>query len=137
MILADTGPLVALFDPADKWHGRCVGVLKELVEPLCTTLPILTEAFYMLTPSSVGARRLMDFIHETGLRVWFLDETGLSRALELMLRYKDAGMDLADASLVVAAERLKIRKVFTIDRTDFSIYRIQRGHRSVAFEIVG
>jgi len=45
-------------------------------------------------------------------------------------------MDLADASLVALAEALKVRKVFTIDRGDFSSYRIKRGHRHTTFEIL-
>lgn len=42
---------------------------------------------------------------------------------ELMAKYRDAEMDLADAALVAVAERDKIRKVFTVDRNDFSAYR--------------
>ena len=52
-----------------------------------------------------------------------------------MARYADLPMDLADASLIVAAESLRLRKVFTIDR-DFSAYRIQRGHHFDTFQIV-
>jgi hypothetical protein len=32
-------------------------------------------------------------------------------------------MDLADAALVAACEREKVRRVFTLDRKDFLIYR--------------
>ncbi len=48
----------------------------------------------------------------------------------------DHPMDLADASLVVAAETLATRKIFTIDRRDFAAYRIRRGHRNYEVEIV-
>jgi len=137
MILVDTGPLVALFDPADAWHQGCVDRLKRIAGPLWTTTPVLTEAFHLLTPASVGARRLMDFIADGGLGVWFLDDARLARAFELIVRYDNVPMDLADASLVVAAEQLNTRKVFTIDRKDFDVYRIRRGHRHVAFEVLG
>lgn len=137
MILVDTGPLVALFDPADGSHGRCVSVLKTIEEPLGTTIPVLTEAFHLLSPASLGAQRLMDFISEGGLNVWHLDDASLSRAFELMIRYSDNPMDLADASLVVAAEIERLRKIFTIDRNDFSAYRAKRGHRYFDFEIIG
>ena len=136
MILVDTGPLVALFDPADGSHDRCVRVLKRISEPLATTVPVLTEAFYLLTPASLGAQRLMDFISEGGLALWFLDDNDLSRAFELMIRYADQPMDLADASLVVVAENERLRKVFTIDRNDFSAYRVKRGHRYYGFEVI-
>ncbi|MGB2680262.1 MAG: PIN domain-containing protein [Candidatus Competibacter sp.] len=136
MILTDTGPLVALFDPADSDHKRCANLLASIEEPLCTTVPVLTEAFHLLTPGSTGSQRLMDFVTEHGLQVWFLDDSALVRAFELMIRYADHPMDLADASLVVLAETLKLRKVFTIDRNDFSSYRIKQGHRHFPFEVL-
>jgi uncharacterized protein len=63
---------------------------------------------------------LRDFILKGGLSLWFLDNQAVERAFELMERYADHPMDLADASLVVAAEVMKTRKVFTVDRKDFS-----------------
>jgi predicted nucleic acid-binding protein len=60
----------------------------------------------------------------------------MTRALELMETYADHPMDLADASLIAAAEALSTRRVFTIDRADFSAYRIRRGHRHQPVEIV-
>jgi len=136
MILVDTGPLVALFDPQDGQHARCVRILRGIREPVVTTIPVLTEAFHMLGPSSLGSDRLREFIDGGGLSVWFLGGTALTRAFELMERYADHPMDLADASLVVAAESLATRKVFTIDRQDFETYKVRRGHRHQAMEIV-
>ncbi len=137
MILVDTGPLVALFDPADADHRRCVDTLRTIEQPIATTVPVLTEAFHLLRPASLGARRLMEFIAGEGLRVLFLDDEGLARAFALMAQYADAPMDLADASLVATAERLELVAVFTLDRNDFHTYRIKRGHRHEAFEVVG
>ena len=136
MILADTGPLVALFDPKDALHGRCVTILKGIHEPISTTTPVLTEAFHMLDPQSVGSIRLRAFVAKGGLSIWFLDRERLSRAFELMEVYADHPMDLADASLIVAAEALGTQKVFTIDRKDFETYRIRRGHRQLSVRIV-
>ncbi len=45
-------------------------------------------------------------------------------------------MDLADASLVAVAEAANVHKVVTIDRRDFSAYRIRRGHRLRSFEVI-
>ena len=136
MILVDTGPLVALFDPQDEQHNRCRRVLKEIREPLLATIPVLTEAFHMLGPATIGSDRLRDFVASGGLSVWFLDRASLSRAFELMELYADHPMDLADASLVAAAEALSTRRVFTIDRKDFETYRVRRGHRYYPVEIV-
>jgi hypothetical protein len=137
MILVDTGPFVALFDPQDSLHARCKEALRSIREPLLTTVPVLTEAFHLLTPDSLGAERLREFILQGGLSLWFLDMAGVERAFELMEKYGDHAMDLADASLIAAAESLGTTKVFTIDRQDFTVYRIQRGHRHVKVDIVG
>jgi hypothetical protein len=136
VILVDTGPLVALFDPADGSHERCLKVLKSIDEPIGTTVPVLTEAFHLLAPASIGSQRLMDFVVEGGLTVWFLDDKSIIRAFELMIQYADKPMDLADASLVVTAEMEQIKKVFTIDRNDFATYRVKRGHRHFHLELI-
>ena len=136
MILADTGPLVAIFDPRDALHNSSARVLEKIQEPLVTTLPVLTETFHVLTPSSQGADRLRDFVLKRGLSVWFSSAGSLERAFELMEQYADHPMDLADASLVGAAEELGTRTIFTLDRGDFETYRVKRGHRHYSFEIV-
>lgn len=136
MTLVDTGPLVALFDPQDAQHVRCASALRDIRESLATTTPVLTEAFHMLGPASIGADRLRDFIEGGGMAVWFLDRASLRRAFELMESYADHPMDLADASLVVAAEVLGATRVFTIDRGHFTRYRVRRGHRHHALKLI-
>jgi len=135
MILVDTGPLVSLFDPQDGAHVRARTALRRERAALFTTVPVLTEAFHLLAPASRGAGALREFA-VAGLTVWFLDGPALARAFELMETYADHPMDLADASLVVAAERLDVGRVSTLDRLDFEAYRIRRGHRLVPFRAV-
>lgn len=136
MILVDTGPLVALFDPLDGEHRRCVALLATIREPFRTTVPVLTEAFHLLRPESLGSNRLREFVAQGGLSLWFFGDAALTRAFELMEQYADHPMDLADASLVVAAESLGTRKIFTVDRRDFESYRVRRGHRFYPFEVM-
>ena len=136
MILVDTGPLVALFDPQDKQHNRCRRILKDIRDTILTTTPVLTEAFPILGPASAGSDRVREFIEQGGLSVWFLDRASLTRSFELMEVDADHPMDLADASLITAAEALGTAKVFTIDRNDFERYRVRRGHRHYPVEIV-
>ena len=50
----------------------------------------------------------------------------VDRMALFMAKYHDRPMDLADASLVVAAERLGARRIFTLDR-DFHVYRLSDG----------
>lgn len=58
----------------------------------------------------------------------------LMRMTEIMGKYHDTPMDFADASLVALAERLSLTKIFTIDRADFSTYRL---HGRKPFHIIG
>lgn len=136
MILVDTGPLVALFDPRDDAHQEARRRLANIREPLVTTIPVLTEVFHLLDPGSRGAVAVQEFIEAGGVSVWFLLAAALSRAFELMRRYADHPMDLADASLVVAAEHLKTTRVFTLDRADFLTYRARIGRTRRAFTLI-
>jgi uncharacterized protein len=43
---------------------------------------------------------------------------------KLMNKYHDLPMDIADASLVVVAQNLGLRKILTLDR-DFFVYRLE------------
>jgi predicted nucleic acid-binding protein len=53
-----------------------------------------------------------------------------------MEQYADLPMDLADASLVTAAEAIGMRHVFAIDRKAFAVYRVRRGHRNQTMQMV-
>lgn len=136
MILVDTGPLVALFDPKDGAHGQCKKLLRTLSGPLYTTVPVLTEAFHMLEPQSRGADNLRQFVLQGGLLVWFLDAATVERCFALMDKYRDHPMDMADSSLVAAAEALRTRKMFTLDRRDFLTYRLRIGRRNEKFQLL-
>jgi predicted nucleic acid-binding protein len=136
MTLVDTGPLVALFDPKDSEHERCSSTLGSIAGPLATTIPVLTEAFHTLPPDSMGSQALREFVQENGLTIWFSDQLSLQRIFELMEQYSDHPMDMADASLIAAAEILETRRILTLDRRDFSTYRIRKGHRFHPVEIL-
>ena len=84
MILVDTGPFVALFDPQDAQHTRCKDILSVTREALFTTIPVLTEAFNLLMPNSIGADRLREFVVDGGVYVGFLDLGSTGRTFELM-----------------------------------------------------
>lgn len=136
-MLIDTGPLVALFDPREALHSRSVDFLKKLSSPPVATVPVLTEAFHLLNPASRGSIALRSLLRSGGLSIWQPDMSAIGRMFDLMDQYLDHPMDLADASLVVAAENFGIRKIFTFDRKHFATYRFRRGRRLEAFVIVG
>lgn len=135
MTLCDAGPLVAMVDRGDAHHVRCMEALRSMPdEDMVTTWPCFSEAMY-LAGRSGGMRAqeiLWGYVEDglVGLHTPAADEWPRMRAL--MRQYGDAPMDLGDASLVTAAERLGTRRVFTVDR-HFLAYRV-RGNQS--FEVI-
>jgi predicted nucleic acid-binding protein len=124
VILVDAGPLVALVDADDQFHKKCVAALKVVREPLVTVWPPVTEAMYLLSDLPKAQDALWEMVARGVLQLLPLDLADVSRIRELMGKYADRPMDLADAALVRVAEREGIRKIFTVDREDFSVYRL-------------
>jgi len=125
-VLVDTGPVVALLDGSDPDHQRCVRALQAFRDPLVTVWPVVTEAMYLLGRISWGAQDALWEMLDTQLRLLPLVEVDMTRMRALMKKYRDRPMDLADAALVAVAERHQIKQVFTLDQTDFSLYRPAR-----------
>ena len=124
MILVDAGPLVAIIDADDQHHEKCVATLQAVREPLGTVWPPLTEAMYLLADLPKAQDVLWEMIERGAIQLLPLQSGDVPRMRELVSKYADRHMDLADAALIRVAEREGVRKIFTIDRKDFSVYRL-------------
>jgi hypothetical protein len=127
-VLVDTGPLVAILHRDDQAHGRAVAALKSIRDPLVTVWPVVTEAMHLLGFSWPAQSALWDMIDEAALTLLALDHADARRMRDLMFKYRDLPMDLADAALVRVAEREDLSRVFTLD-DDFAVYRLPRRGR--------
>ena len=103
--LIDAGPLVAVLNRADAHHAACVAIIRALDSPFYTTLPVITEAMYL-----VGARMgwaaqeaLWRLLLRGDLLLQHPSREELNRMAELMGKFSDRPMDFADASLVALA----------------------------------
>ena len=134
--LVDTGPLVAVMNRNDDYYADCVRLFRGLNTPLHTTLPVLGEAMYLLGKRVgwVAQEGLWKLVLHGDLILEHPSPSELVRMSELMSKYNDQPMDFADASLVALAERLSIDRVFTVDRRDFSVYRL---HGKKPFTVIG
>ena len=121
--LVDAGPLIALVDRSDRWHRACVSALESIRGRLLTVWPAFVEAMYLLGRMAGGQERLFELAERRAMDFAALGPADFPRMRELMRKYRDLPMDLADAALVRVAEREKIRRVFTLDRRDFELYR--------------
>ena len=135
MNLIDTGPLIAIIDKGQgELHTRCVQTCQALNEPLITTWPCFTEAMYFLSDLRgwSGQQILWQFWERKALLLHNTDHRECQRMKVLMQKYQDTPMDLADASLVAAAETLNLKRIFTLD-SDFYVYRI---NDKKAFDVI-
>ena len=133
MILTDTGPLVALIDRNDAHHIQCRNLLPYLSPPLVVTWPCFAEAMYLLGKAGAWTfhKHLWSYVARHAIRFHAIDGLEENRMAALMEQYRDSPMDLADASVVAAAETLRVRQVFTLD-SHFRYYRI---NNSDVFEL--
>ncbi len=128
MILTDAGPLIAILDRGESHHQVCVDCLAELSGPMVTTWPAFTEAMYLLGEGGgwVAQAALWSLETHADLEIAEQSQEDRRRMSALMEKYHDRPMDLADASLVVLAEKQGLRDIFTLDHADFQTYRLHR-----------
>jgi uncharacterized protein len=119
--ICDTGPIVAYLNRNDPHHVWAVAVMKQVRPPMLTCEAVLTEVVYFLREDNVAVDPLFQLVERGALRIDFDLSAHWSRIRTLMARYQR--MDLADASIVVMSELQTRSQVFTVDRTDFSVYR--------------
>ncbi|MCI5143496.1 MAG: PIN domain-containing protein, partial [Candidatus Electrothrix sp. ATG1] len=112
----------------DKHHELAKQRLAELSEQnerMITTCAVMTETCHLLlTRAGISAQQ--KFIEKYRQGVFFVFELNAEhseRIAELMRKYADLPMDLADASLVVLAEHLGHGRILSTDQRDFHIYR--------------
>ena len=128
-VLVGSGPLLALFNSADGWHARVLAWLKA--HPgmaLISTWPVLTEVCALLA-RRVHKQAALDFllwVERGGLCVDAPTEHSLPQMRRIAQRLANRSLDLADASIAEAAERLGLRQILSVD-ADVDVYRDARG----------
>lgn len=125
MIIADTGFWLALANRKDQHHGRAQEYLAGLDEPLVTTWPVVTETCYLLLDrlGPVSQQSYLRSFAGGAFDVFDLRREDAPRIGNLMAKYADLPMDLADASLVLLAEHLGHGRIVSTDQRDFRTYR--------------
>ena len=126
MILCDAGVLLCLVDRTQPQHNAYKNTVMRLAKPLVTTWSCLTEAMYLALHRGGWQmqKQLGQLLLDKLLVVYNIQESDFSRLLGLMEQYRDRPMDLADATLVLVAEKTGYRQILTLD-ADFLFYRIQ------------
>ncbi|MGH2426665.1 MAG: type II toxin-antitoxin system VapC family toxin [bacterium] len=121
-VIADTGPLVAFLDRAERHHGWVVQRVAEFEAPLLVCEPVLAEAMFLLVRLPKAQDALWELLENGALRIALRIEEHLSILRALHRKYRDRPMSLADACIVRMAELYEDHAVFTLD-SDFLVYR--------------
>ena len=134
-LIVDTGFLVALFARDDPHHDSAKALLKgrlrEEKAKLITVWPVITEAGFFLNPT--GKIALLQWISRGAMTLTPIACLDLPAIITIVERYADRNIDLTDACLLWLAGRVDMRRVLTVDRKDFNVYRTPDGK---AFERV-
>ena len=126
--LIDAGPIVAMLHADDQDHATCVETFKCITGPVFTTWMPVTEAMYLLGFSLRAQESLLRMLQRQAIRILPIDLADPDPIAILMNKYKDLPMDFPDATLVQVAHREQVQRIFTLDKNDFSIYRVPNGN---------
>jgi predicted nucleic acid-binding protein len=120
-LVVDAGAMYAMADAADPRHAAVAAVLIAEREPLVTSELAVAEADYLILDrlgADAEAGFLEDLVEGT-YEVACLDRAGMARARDVVARYTDLQLGLADASLVVLAAEHGTRRILSFDERDF------------------
>ncbi len=134
-LVVDAGPLYAYVDADDADHAPCRQLLETHPGPLVAPILAVGEAAYLLG-RRLGARAEVLFFGEMAAGTFAVEQVhpvDWARIADLVAQYRNLRLGTADASVVAAAERLRIRRVATLDRRHFGVVRPSH---TAAFELV-
>jgi uncharacterized protein len=120
--IADTGFVVAFLNRRDRHHVWADEIGMQISEPLLTCEAVLAEAIFHV--GSVA--EVLGLVREGFLQLAFDLPENLGEVMRLAERYRDRNPDLADLCLIRMSELYETLPVFTVDESDFRVYRRNR-----------
>lgn len=124
-LIIDTGYFIALFVKNDLNHKRAL-IIRDKIDKMkwITTWPVLTETCHMLQKyAPLKIPIFLKIIETEAIEIFNLSQLDFPRIIDLYDKYKDLPMDLADASLVLLAEKIHSGEIVSTDQRDFKAYR--------------
>ncbi|MCA9942541.1 MAG: PIN domain-containing protein [Ardenticatenaceae bacterium] len=123
--LLDSSFLFALINQKDANHAACVEVARNTTLQKNILVTVIPETCYLLH-RWLGHAVMRAFIQNLQDPIWQIEQMqpqDWARVNELLNQYADARLDLVDATLAAAAERLNIETILTLDQRDFRLIR--------------
>jgi len=123
-VIVDTSALLAFFDASEPDHEAVSEVLGA-ADTLVVSPYVVAELDY-LVGSRHGVDNELAVLDELTGGAWelpALDQEGLRRSREVISMYRDQEIGVADASIVVLAERYRTRRIASLDHRHFDVLR--------------
>jgi uncharacterized protein len=126
-LIVDTGFLVALGRSGDCAHGSALRYFAALELSLVTVSAVIVESCHFL--DARAKRSLLDWVGHDGPAVIDVPVSSYPDLSATIARYANLDVDFTDAALVWLAESTGYRKIVTVDRKDFAVFRLKGGKR--------
>lgn len=135
MIIVDTSGLLAAIDASQTGHARAAAAIRRSDPPRSLSPFVLAELDYLLATrvSADAARALLREVADGVYQLESFSPADVARASEILDQFQDLQLGLADASLVVLAERYGTNEILTLDERHFRALRDGQGR---AFRIL-
>lgn len=128
-LIADSGAIFGLYDRRDRHYRALRRSIEKEPGPVLVSTAILGEIDYLLR-TKLGIPAELDFLDDVLSSEFMLEPfttNDLSRARNLIERYRTLDLGLADAAVLATAERLGVRRILTVDERDFRAVRSTDG----------
>ncbi len=128
-MIVDTSALLAFFDGAEPRHRDVARAIDAATEALVVSPYVVAELDYLVA-SRHGVQAELAVLDELAAGAWelpCLDTTELRAAREIVDRFADQRIGLADASNIVLAQRFRTTTIATLDHRHFSVLRAPGG----------
>lgn len=136
MIVADTSGLLALLNRREPAHERVAAAVEAEPAPLIVSPFVVAELDYLVA-TRLGVDAELEVLRELAGGAYEVSSIGpadLVACADVVARYRDQDIGVADASLVVLARRYRTRSILTLDHRHFGVIRpLDGGH----FKLVG
>jgi len=128
-VIIDTVVLVAIINKNDHYHRWAIQQFADIQPPLLTCEAIISEACFLLRDYQ-QANLLLQWLEKGILLLPFCLQDEIQSLNELLIKYSDVPMSLADGCLVRLAENYPQSLILTLD-SDFKVYR-KNGNQLIA-----
>jgi len=121
-VLLDTGVIVALLDRSESSHEACAETVRSLESPLVTCEAVIAESCYLLRNLPGAPEAVIENVVAGIFQLPFQLSREAAGIKQILRKYRDRRIDLADACLIRLADEFETPDILTLDK-DFQIYR--------------